>query len=67
MFNKLEQLELKLEKTIGIYKHAGKVKKLHWRFAKITKCKWLHLKFTFVLSINQNQSMYMFKSKSKSR
>jgi hypothetical protein len=26
-YNELEQLELKLEKNIGIYKHAGKVRK----------------------------------------
>ena len=27
MSNKLEQLEFKLEKIIGIYKHAGKIRK----------------------------------------
>ena len=28
MYNKLEQLEFKLEKIIGIQKHAGKVRKI---------------------------------------
>ena len=27
MYNRLEQLEFKLEKNIGIYKHAGKNRK----------------------------------------
>ena len=30
--NKLEQLEFKLEKNIGIYKHAGSVKNLFFSF-----------------------------------
>ena len=40
--NKLEQLEFKLEKIVGIWKHAGKVRKLH--FSKIVndlKVNWM--------------------------
>ena len=42
MSNKLEQLEFKLEKNIGISKHAGKVRKFH--FSKIVndlKVNWM--------------------------
>ena len=38
MSNKLEQLEFKLEKNIGIKKHAGKVRK-HFKFLLFP---WIH-------------------------
>ena len=40
MSNKLEQLEFKLEKIIGIWKHAGKVrKKIFWVLHNLMKNK----------------------------
>ena len=40
MSNKLEQLQFKLEKNIGIQKHAGKVRKYLFLDQKRTKIKW---------------------------
>ena len=42
--NKLEQLEVKLEKNIGIKKHAGKVRKCSFLFGK-PHCEVVSLRF----------------------
>ena len=57
--NKLEQLEFKLEKNIGIYKHAGKVRKDTIHYLKINESG----KIAYVFQRHSNSQDYIVMEK----